>query len=139
LGLPDSTAGRLVRFSGHVAEVATPEEAKLIVERNSAIQPRLMPRLGFARCPKWRKCTICAHGESVLLVGAGLDHANYLTFRGLVKYGYKDDARALAEKTILLLGRDYEKYGALHEYYLPENGERVLNKDSRIGITSFSI
>jgi len=28
----------------------------------------------------------------------------------------------------LLLGRDYERFGALHEYYLPDNGEPVLNK-----------
>jgi putative isomerase len=26
------------------------------------------------------------------------------------------------------LGRDYERFGALHEYYLPDNGEPVLNK-----------
>ena len=38
------------------------------------------------------------------------------------------EARELAEKTILLLGRDYERFGALHEYYLPDNGEPVLHK-----------
>ena len=54
--------------------------------------------------------------------------ANYLTFRGLVRYGFDSEARELAEKTILLLGRDYERFGALHEYYLPDNGEPVLNK-----------
>ena len=42
--------------------------------------------------------------------------------------GYTEEARELAEKTILLLGRDYERFGALHEYYLPDNGEPVLNK-----------
>ncbi|MEE1317352.1 MAG: glycoside hydrolase family 37, partial [Prevotella sp.] len=55
-------------------------------------------------------------------------NVNYLVFRGLVKYGYNEQARELAEKTILLLGRDYERFGALHEYYLPDNGEPVLNK-----------
>ena len=55
-------------------------------------------------------------------------NANYLTFRGLVKYGYDEDARDLAEKTIRLLGKDYDTHGALHEYYLPESGEPVLNK-----------
>jgi putative isomerase len=30
-----------------------------------------------------------------------------------------DEARELAEKTILLPGRDFERFGALHEYYLP--------------------
>lgn len=48
-------------------------------------------------------------------------------FRVLVNYGYDEDARELAEKTVLLLGRDYERFGALHEYYLPD-GEPVLNK-----------
>ena len=26
------------------------------------------------------------------------------------------------------MGRDNERFGALHEYYLPDNGEPVLNK-----------
>ena len=39
-----------------------------------------------------------------------------------------EDARELAEKTVLLLGRDYERFGALHEYYMPDNGEPILNK-----------
>lgn len=55
-------------------------------------------------------------------------NVNYLVFRGLLNYGYEEEARELAEKTVLLLGRDFERFGALHEYYLPENGEPVLNK-----------
>lgn len=55
-------------------------------------------------------------------------NVNYLVFRGLVIYGYEAEAKELAEKTILLLGRDFERFGALHEYYLPDNGEPVLNK-----------
>jgi len=55
-------------------------------------------------------------------------NVNYLVFRGLINYGYTKEARELAEKTILLLGRDFERFGALHEYYLPDNGEPVLNK-----------
>lgn len=69
-----------------------------------------------------------ATGNPSCWLGPVWINANYLTFRGLVKYGFKDDARALAEKTIRLLGRDYETNGALHEYYLPESGEPVLNK-----------
>ena len=55
-------------------------------------------------------------------------NVNYLVFRGLLNYGYTEEAREVAEKTILLLGRDFERFGALHEYYLPDNGEPVLNK-----------
>jgi len=54
--------------------------------------------------------------------------SNYLTFRGLVKYGFESDAKELAEKTITLFGNDVERFGALHEYYQPENGEPILNK-----------
>jgi putative isomerase len=55
-------------------------------------------------------------------------NANYLTFRGLVKYGYKEDARRVVEKTIMLIGKDFEKNQARHEYYLPNSGQSVLNK-----------
>jgi putative isomerase len=30
-------------------------------------------------------------------------------------------------KTIRLFGRDFERFGVLHEYYLPDSGEPVLN------------
>ena len=51
-----------------------------------------------------------------------------MTFRGLVKYGFDEEARELALKTIHLFGRDFERFGALHEYYQPENGEPILNR-----------
>lgn len=53
--------------------------------------------------------------------------SNYLTFRGLVKYGYEDEARELCEKTIRLLGRDIIRFGVMHEYYSPDDGEPVIN------------
>jgi hypothetical protein len=54
--------------------------------------------------------------------------SNYLVFRGLQKYGYTEEARELASKTIALFGRDFRQNGALHEYYEPETGEPLLNK-----------
>jgi len=54
--------------------------------------------------------------------------SNYLVFRGLLKYGYEREAREMAIETILLFGKDLERSGALHEYYLPSNGRPVLNK-----------
>jgi len=53
--------------------------------------------------------------------------SNYLTFRGFANYSQKD-ARDLAEKTIRLFERDLSRFGALHEYYQPENGEPILNR-----------
>lgn len=52
--------------------------------------------------------------------------SNYLVFRGLLKYGFDDDARDLAEKTVRLFGADLEANGSLHEYYHPDNGEPII-------------
>ena len=54
--------------------------------------------------------------------------SNYMLFRGLVKYGFLDDARDLAEKTVRLFGRDLEESGALHEFYNPDTGDPVMTK-----------
>jgi putative isomerase len=52
-----------------------------------------------------------------------------MVFRGLVKYGFEDDARTLAEKTILLFARDLEVNGCLHEFYNPDTGEPIMTKN----------
>jgi Mannosylglycerate hydrolase MGH1-like glycoside hydrolase domain len=54
--------------------------------------------------------------------------SNYMLFRGLVKYGFLDDARDLAEKTVRLFGRDLEGSGALHEFYNPDTGDPIMTK-----------
>ena len=54
--------------------------------------------------------------------------ANYIVFKGLVKYGYTLEARELVMETIRLFGKDFQESGALHEYYEPESGEPLLNK-----------
>lgn len=53
--------------------------------------------------------------------------SNYMVFRGLADYGYTPEANELAIKTLMLFGKDFEKNGALHEYYEPETGEPMLN------------
>ncbi|MCK6079160.1 hypothetical protein KZX37_00835 [Microbacterium sp. EYE_5] len=55
--------------------------------------------------------------------------SNYLVFRGLVKYGFADDARTLAEQTVTLFGRDLETSGCLHEYYHPDTGEPIMTRN----------
>ena len=50
-----------------------------------------------------------------------------MTTRDLRKYGYTDDAKRLAEKTITLFGSDLEECGELHEYYDPESGAPINN------------
>ena len=50
-----------------------------------------------------------------------------MVFVGLINYGYEKEAKELAEKLILLLGKDIENCGKMHEYYNPETGEPVNN------------
>ena len=50
-----------------------------------------------------------------------------MVFDGLVKYGFMDEAKELAEKTIKLFGTDLEETGQFHEYYDPETGVGVNN------------
>jgi putative isomerase len=128
----DCLIQRLGVWSGFLAlwaEVATPEQARQIVERNYRDTNTFNAPFGVRTLSRMEKMyDVRATGNPSCWLGPIWINANYLTFRGLVKYGFKDDARALAEKTIRLLGRDFEKHGALHEYYLPDSGEPVLNK-----------
>ncbi|MCU1411694.1 MAG: glycoside hydrolase family 37 [Rhodoglobus sp.] len=54
--------------------------------------------------------------------------SNYLVFRGLQKYGFAEDARDLAERTVRLFGQDLDANGSLHEYYNPDSGEPIMTK-----------
>ena len=60
-------------------------------------------------------------------------HTNYgIGAAGAVffqNYGYTDLAGEVADKTILLFGKDIEENNAMHEYYDPETGRGVYNRD----------
>ncbi len=53
--------------------------------------------------------------------------SNYLTFSALLRYGFEKEAREMAEKTVLLFGRDIAACGEMHEYYDPDTGLGVIN------------
>lgn len=53
--------------------------------------------------------------------------ASYCVFKGLLNYGFKDEATDLAEKTLKLMAEDLKATGNLHEYYNPETCEPVMN------------
>lgn len=53
--------------------------------------------------------------------------ANYLVFRGLLDYGYREEAEQMCKNTLTLLGQDIERTGVLHEYYDPFDGSPVMN------------
>ena len=53
---------------------------------------------------------------------------NYFVWKSLQRYGYKKEADALADKTLLLLSRDLEANGSLNEYYHPDTGTALSHK-----------
>jgi putative isomerase len=117
-------SGFLAMWSG----VATPEQAKQMVEKNLQDTNTFDAPYGIRSLSKMEKMyDLRATSNPSNWLGPIWVNANYFVFRGLVKYGYKNQARELAEKTIKLIGSDYEKNGVLHEFYLPDNGEPVMN------------
>lgn len=53
--------------------------------------------------------------------------ANYAVFRGLLNYCYRSEAEEMCRRTLLLLGRDLETTGSMHEYYDPFTGQPIMN------------
>jgi putative isomerase len=111
------------------AGIASREQAERVVMEHYRNEKSFNAPAGVRTLSRLEKMyNVRASGGPSSWLGPIWGVSNYLTFRGLVRYGFTDDARALAEKTIILFGRDIERFGAMHEYYQPENGEPILNR-----------
>jgi putative isomerase len=116
-------------FMAMWAGIATPEQAKRMVAEHFKNEKTFNAPYGVRTLSKLEKMyNVRASGNPSLWTGPIWGISNYIVFSGLVNYGFDAEARELAQKTVLLFGRDFERFGALHEYYLPESGEPVLNK-----------
>ena len=128
----DCLIQRFSLWSGFMAlwaGIATPQQAQEIVARQYLDTTLFCCPAGVrSLSPLEKMYNTKASGNPSSWQGPVWICVNYLVFRGLLRYGYTAVARLLAGKTIILLGRDFERFGALHEYYLPENGEPVLNR-----------
>lgn len=128
----DCLIQRIGVWSGFLAMwagIATPEQAKRMVEEHLKNDKTFNAAFGVRTLSRLEKMyNVRASGNPSLWTGPIWGVSNYLVFRGLVKYGFDQEAKDLADKTIRLFGRDLEKAGALHEYYLPDSGEPVLNR-----------
>ena len=115
-------------FLGLWSGIATPAQAQEVACRHYHNEESLLAKAGIrtlaANEPMYN-LTETSNPSNWL--GPVWIVANYLTFRGLVRYGLNDDARDLVERTVWLLGRDIERHGCMHEYYVPETGEPVMN------------
>ena len=111
------------------ADIATPEQAKRMVADHLKNNRTFNAPYGIRTLSKMEKMySALATGNPSNWRGPVWGISNYMVFRGLVNYGFEKEAKELAEKTIILFGVDFERFGALHEYYEPETGEPLLNK-----------
>lgn len=128
----DCLIQRIGVWSGFLAlwaGIATPEQAERVVKEHYLNTRTFNAPYGVRTLSKLEKMyNLRGSGNPSSWLGPIWGISNYLTFRGLVKYGYKNEAIELANKTICLFGKDIERFGALHEYYQPENGEPILNR-----------
>lgn len=53
--------------------------------------------------------------------------ANYAVFKGMLNYGFIEEAKEICEHSLELLGRDLIESGCMHEYYDPFTGEPIMN------------
>ena len=53
--------------------------------------------------------------------------STYIVFRGLLNYGYIEEAKQICDNLLSNLCRDMKESGALHEFYNPETGKSNIN------------
>lgn len=123
---------RIEGWSGFMAMwsgIATPEQAKRMVNEHLKNEKTLGGAFGIRSLSKMEKMYgTYASSNPSNWDGPVWGISNYIVFRGLVRYGFDAEAKDMADKTVTLFGRDFEKNGALHEYYEPDTGEPIMNK-----------
>ena len=115
-------------FLGMWAGIATQEQAERIVKENYSDERTFYAPYGVRTLSKLEKMyVIKASGNPSCWLGPIWGIANYMTFSALLNYGFENEAKELAEKTVMLFGNDIKATGELHEYYHPETGEPIMN------------
>lgn len=127
----DSLIQRIGCWSGFMAMwagIATEEQASRMVKENLLDEKAFWAPYGVRTLSKYEKMyTIKKSGNPSCWLGPIWGISNYMVFDGLVKYGFNDEAKQLAQRTLTLFGDDIAKCGELHEYYDPETGAPVNN------------
>lgn len=120
----DVWSGFLAMWSG----IATPEQVERMVRENLYNKRSFWSEYGVCSLGRSEKMfQIIPSGNPSCWLGPIWGIANYMTFRGLLRYGYEGEARELAEKSVRLFGEDIKQTGEMHEYYDPDTGKPVYN------------
>ena len=117
---------RIQTFTGFLplwCELATKEQAGALVAANYVADQRFRGDWGVRSLSSLESmyCMDFSSNPSNWL-GPVWIIVNYLVWQGLRNYGFANEARDLADKTIRLLAADLEAHGSLNEYYHPDTG-----------------
>ena len=123
---------RIQMFTGFLplwCGIASRQNAQKLISANYLADDRL--------CARWGARSLSSHETMYSLefssnpsnwLGPVWIIVNYFVWKALQRYGYKKEADALADKTLLLLSRDLVANGSLNEYYHPDTGAALSHK-----------
>ncbi len=133
-GCPRHWSGLIQRigvWSGFLAMwagIATPEQAERMVKEHYCNEKTFNAPYGVRTLSKMEKMYLLVKsGNPSCWLGPIWGISNYMTFAGLRAYGFVEEAKELAEKTVTVLGQDIEEHGEMSEYYHPETGVGMNN------------
>ena len=123
---------RIQTFTGFLplwCQLATKEQAAALVQANYVADQRFRGDYGVRSLSSLETmyCMDFSSNPSNWL-GPVWIIVNYLTWQGLKNYGFENEARDLADKTLKLLATDLDANGSLNEYYHPDTGVALSHK-----------
>lgn len=114
-------------FLPMVAGFATEEQGKRLVEHALDEQTFYSP-YGIATLAKDEKMfDLSVTNNPSNWLGPIWLVANYAVFKGMINYGYKEEAIDLCKRTVTLLSEDLIATESIHEYYDPFTGKAIMN------------
>jgi putative isomerase len=123
---------RIQMFTGFLplwCGIASQAQAAELVKVNYAADDRLNARCGIRSLSSRESMYSLAFSSNPSnWLGPVWIIVNYLTWKGLQRYGFQKEAAALADKTIALLANDLKVNGSLNEYYHPDTGAALSHK-----------
>ena len=118
----DSWAGFMALWAG----IAPPDRAARVIEENMLNETTFLGEFGIRSLSRLEKTHAnWGSGNPSCWLGPMWGVANYMCFRALVRYGYLDKARTLAETLVAVFGKDIDTCGEMHEYYHCDTGEGI--------------
>jgi putative isomerase len=123
---------RIQMFTGFLpmwCGIASKEQARQMVETNYLADDRIRCDFGVRTLSNRETMYSLAFSSNPSnWLGPVWIIANYFVWKALRNYGYEDEARELANKTLTLLVNDIERGGSMNEYYHPDTGAALSHK-----------